>query len=82
MPPIGIGIGIGRMPPAAAPAPPAISAGVATPAIAALPNRVGIDPCHVGGTDTAPTMRALPRLADIAPPSPPAPNGFIAGRAP
>src|SRR6201992_1227118 len=80
-PPIGIGI-IGIPPPAAG-APPlaaAISAAFIAPpgpipAIAALPIFPGIEPCQVGGTDIAPTRRALPNSPDIPAPIPP-PNPF------
>ncbi len=82
MPPIGIGIGIMRPMGIAAPCSIAAAAFIPpSPDIAALPNRVGIDPCQVDGTDNAPTMRALPKPADIAAPSPPPPSGFIAGSA-
>ncbi|BBX56395.1 hypothetical protein MSHO_17400 [Mycobacterium shottsii] len=75
--PIGIdiiGIPAGR--PAAA-----ISASLATPAgpnpaIAELAIREGIDPSQVGGTDTAPTIRALPNPAEIDEPSPAPPIAF------
>ena len=70
MPPIGIGI-IGMPPPMGAPTRPG-GAGhlAASPDIAALTIRDGVDPCHVGGTDIAPTSRALPNPAS-APPRPP-----------
>ncbi len=38
----------------------------------------GIDPCQVGGTDIAPTNRALPKSAAAPKPAPP-PKPFIAG---
>src|SRR6516165_8574288 len=52
----------------------AAAAGISlpNPDIAALTNRAGVDPCHVGGTDIAPTNRALPR-PPVAPPRPPTP---------
>ncbi len=79
-PPIGIGIiGIpaGR-------AAPVSSAGLGMPAAPKPDNgelaiRVGVEPCHVGGTDIVPTIRALPRPADVAEPSPPPPNGLVPG---
>ncbi|GLE54565.1 hypothetical protein ATCCBAA256_41590 [Mycobacterium montefiorense] len=55
------------------PAPPA-------PAIAELTIGAGVDPCHTGGTDIAPTSRALPRPAVIEEPQPPPlPTTFIDG---
>ncbi|KBO73581.1 hypothetical protein V944_00475, partial [Mycobacterium tuberculosis TB_RSA34] len=45
------------------------SAGIAPkPAIAELAIRAGTDPSQVGGTDIAPTNRALPNSADIPAP--------------
>ena len=72
MPPIGIGI-IPMPPPTGAPAA-AAAPGISPPIpdIAALTIRDGADPCHVGGTDIAPTSRALPNPAS-APPRPPMP---------
>jgi hypothetical protein len=80
-PPPPIGIGIIGIPPPVAPAACAISAGIApSPRIAELPIPAGVEPCQVGGTDIAPTNRALPRPADIPAPRPPAPpRPFIAG---
>ncbi len=77
MPPIGIGIGV-MPPPWAAPAMAAVALGMAPiPDIAELTMRAGIEPCQVGGTDIAPTNRALPRSAPMPPPRPPAPpNGL------
>jgi hypothetical protein len=80
-PPIGIGI-IPIPPPPAGPAA-AISAALGippSPDIAELIIREGIEPCQVGGTDIAPTNRALPKSAAIPAPRPPAPpNGFMSG---
>ncbi|KBN45350.1 hypothetical protein V912_02432 [Mycobacterium tuberculosis TB_RSA02] len=62
-----IGIGIIPMGPPAA----GTSAGIAPkPAIAELAIRAGTDPSQVGGTDIAPTNRALPNSADIPAPRP------------
>ena len=77
-PPIGIGI-IGIPPPVGAPAIPA-ALGIPAPPnpdIAALPIRAGVEPCQVGGTDIAPTKRALPKPA-AADPKPPNPLGATA----
>ena len=67
------------------PAAAAISAALGIPPnpdIAELTIRAGIDPCHVGGTDIAPTNRALPKSAAIPEPRPPAPpNDFMSGTA-
>jgi hypothetical protein len=53
-----------------------------SPDIAELTIRAGIDPCHVAGTDIAPTNRALPKSAAMPAPRPPAPpNDFISGTA-
>jgi hypothetical protein len=83
--PIPIGIGIGVIPPGPPGAAPAIAAALGippSPDIAELTIRAGIDPCHVGGTDIAPTNRALPRSAAMPAPRPPAPpNDFISGTA-
>lgn len=81
-PPMPIGIGIIGIP--AGRAAPVSSAGLAMPAAPKPDNgelaiRVGVDPCHVGGTDIVPTIRALPRPADIAEPSPPPANGLVPG---
>lgn len=52
------------------------------PDIAELTIRAGIDPCQVGGTDIAPTNRALPKSAPMPAPKPPAPpNGLRSGTA-
>ena len=52
------------------------------PDIAELTIRAGIEPCQVGGTDIAPTNRALPKSPAIPAPRPPAPpNAFISGTA-
>src|SRR5262245_49918821 len=70
-----IGIGIIPMPlPAGAPAAAAAAPGGSSPIpdIAALTIRAGDDPCQFGGTDIAPTRRALPKPAS-APPRPPIP---------
>src|ERR1700757_4229454 len=51
------------------------------PDIAALTMRAGVDPCHVGGTDIAPTNRALPKPPPTPPkppsPPPPSPLGVV-----
>jgi hypothetical protein len=55
-----MGIGIIGIPPVPV-APCAIAAGLAiapNPEIAEVDMPLGIDPCHVGGTDIAPTNRA------------------------
>jgi hypothetical protein len=80
IPPIGIGI-IG-MPPADAPkAVVALGISPPNPDITELSIPAGTDPDHVGGTDIAPTSRALPKPADVTGPSPPAPppSGVSAG---
>ena len=42
--------------------------------------RTGIDPCHVGGTDIAPTNRALPNPAPTGPkPVAVPPSAFVSG---
>src|SRR6516225_1343791 len=83
-PPAPIGIGIGIIPvPAPPPIAPAIPAGISPPSpdIAALTIRAGDDPCHVGGTDIAPTNRAWPKLPAPPPkpprPPPPSPLGTV-----
>jgi hypothetical protein len=81
-----MGIGMGWKPPPAPWAAPAMAAaalGIAPiPDIAELTIRAGIEPCQVGGTDIAPTNRALPKSAPIPPPIPPAPpNGLRSGTA-
>jgi hypothetical protein len=48
--------------------------------MAAVRIRAGAAPCHVGGTEMAPTNRADPRPADIAEPHPPLlPSACVAG---
>jgi hypothetical protein len=78
-----IGIGIIPIPLPVGPAAAAISAALGmppSPDIAELIIREGIEPCQVGGTDIAPTNRALPKSAAIPAPRPPAPpNGFMSG---
>ncbi|BCI86251.1 hypothetical protein NIIDMKKI_14570 [Mycobacterium kansasii] len=61
---------------------PVSAAGVGIPAapkpdIAELAIGAGTDPCQVGGTDMPPTIRALPKSAAIAEPSPPPPDAVI-----
>src|SRR5208283_3136235 len=84
-PPIPIGIGIIGMPPptGAAPAGTAPAISPPSPDMAELTIRAGAEPCHVGGTDIAPTNRALPRPSPIPAPRPPTPppSPFIAGTA-
>src|SRR6201999_3292682 len=72
IPPIGIGIG---MPPAPVAA---VSGAAASPDIAELAIRAGIDPAQSAGTESAPTNRASPRPAET--PAPPV--AFTSGRAP
>lgn len=43
------------------------------PAIAELTIGAGVEPCQTGGTDIAPTNRALPRLAEMEEPQLPSP---------
>ena len=82
-PPTPTGIGVIGVPAVGATAASAIAAldsSPPSPGSAEVATRTGMAPCHVGGTDIAPTNRAWPNPAPTGPkPAAAPPNPFISG---